>query len=144
MHHTLRLAFSSILLISIPPCLAQQIAQLHVTDATARATAPKQANGAAYLQLENRGKSADKLLSVSSGIVQEVQLHTMSMDGDMMRMRPLENITLPAGGKLAMKPGNGPHLMLMGLKQPLQAGQTIPITLVFEKAGKLDITLKVK
>jgi copper(I)-binding protein len=122
---------------------AQSIAQIHITEATARATAPKQANGVAYLQVENRGKSADKLLSLSSSIAQEAQIHTMSMDGDMMKMRPLTELSLPAGGKLTMKSGNGPHLMLMGLKQPLQAGQTIPITLVFEKAGKLVIQVKV-
>lgn len=143
MHRTLIILFILLTSPLFSQAQTQNIAQLHITDAYARATAPKQANGAAYLQLENRGKSADKLQSLSSSMAQEVQLHTMSMDGDMMKMRPLTELSLPAGGKLTMKSGNGPHLMLMGLKQPLQAGQTIPITLVFEKAGKLVIQVKV-
>lgn len=121
----------------------QSIAQIHITDATARATAPKQAHGVVFLELENQGKSADKLQSLSSSVAQEVQIHNMLMDGDMMKMRQLTELSLPAGEKLTMKPSNGPHLMLIGLKQPLQAGQTIPMTLVFEKAGKLDIQVKV-
>ncbi len=119
------------------------IAQLYVTSAQARATAPQQTNGAAYLQLENRGKTDDKLLRIRSKLATEVQLHTMSMDGDMMKMRQLDHIPLPAASKLAMAPGNGPHVMLVGLQQALQIGQTIALTLEFEKAGKLDIQVKV-
>jgi periplasmic copper chaperone A len=126
---------------STPP--PPNIAQLYVTSAQARPTAPQQANGAAYLQLENRGKTADKLLRIRSTVAAQVQLHTMSMEGDMMKMREIEHIPLPPASKLVMAPGNGPHVMLLGLKQALKVGQTLALTLEFEKAGKLDVQVKV-
>lgn len=122
---------------------------LHAQDKTimvgkvvARATVGKMPNGAAFVQLENRG-SDDALLSASSPAANKVEIHTMSMEGDVMKMRALEQLELKAGQKLEMKPGNGPHLMLMGLKKPLTAGDKFPLTLNFRKAGKLETTVEV-
>ncbi len=121
-----------------------QVGQMRVSDAFARATVVKQTAGAAYLQLENLGKTADKLVQVKSSVAETVELHTMLMEQDVMRMRQIDDLPVPANGKVGMKPGAGAHVMFLGLKQPLVAGQEIPMTLVFEKAGQVEIKVKVK
>lgn len=133
-------------MLASPGALAQstQLGSLRISDAWARATVQQQANGAAYVQIENTGKQADKLLRASSPAAQAVELHSMTMDHDIMRMRQLDDLALPAKGTLTMKPGSGAHLMLIGLKQPLQAGQSLNLVLEFEKAGKVTISAKVK
>lgn len=110
----------------------------------ARATAAGQSMGGAYLTLVNRG-AADRLVSarVGGGLAGSVELHTMSMQGDVMRMRQLDAIDLPAGGTVELKPG-GDHLMLVGLKAPLKAGATFALTLKFERAGELTVQVPVK
>ncbi len=121
-----------------------QAGTLVVNSAYARTTVPHQPTAAAYLNIENQGKSSDKLLSFSSPIAKEVEIHTMSMQGDMMQMRPINDLVLQPARKLAMHPGNGPHLMLIGLKKQLKKGDQFPMTLNFEKAGKLDIIVNVE
>ena len=133
-------AFWSIAALAAP----NQVGMIRVNDGYARSTVPKQANGAAYLNLANLGKQGDKLRRVSSPVAERVELHTSSMDGGIMRMRELDDIPLPAGGSVVMQPGQGAHLMLIGLKQPLQAGKTLPLTLEFEKAGNLTLQIGIK
>lgn len=129
----------------LPACaVAQQIGNIRVNDGYARSTVPKQANGAAWLSLANVGKQGDKLRRASSPVAERVELHSSSMEGGIMRMRELDEIALPAGGTVVMQPGQGAHLMLFGLKQALQAGKTLPLTLEFEKAGKLTLQLSIK
>lgn len=108
----------------------------------ARATAAGQQAGGGFLKLKNGG-AADRLVSASSPAAQRVELHTMAMDGDVMRMRQVDAIALPAGQTVELKPG-GLHLMLMGLKQPLQAGSSVPLKLKFEKAGEVAVDLKIE
>ena len=67
----------------------------------------------------------------------------MGMDGDIMRMREANQLPLPPAAKVEMKPGMGYHIMLNGLKQPLKEGATFPMTLTFEKAGKVEVTVVV-
>ncbi len=117
-------------------------AQAVVDGAYARATVGKQANGAAYLQLS--AKSDDVLLSASAPVASRVEIHTMSMEGDVMKMRSLEQLEVKGGETIAMQPGAGVHIMLMGLKQPLKAGESFPLTLNFRKAGKLKVDVSVK
>ena len=105
-----------------------------------RPTAPSQSIGGGYLKLVNTGPSADRLMSASTPVAQSVQLHTMKMEGDVMRMREVGSIDIPAGQTVELQPG-GMHLMLMGLKAPLVAGQRFPLKLTFEKAG--DVTVDV-
>jgi copper(I)-binding protein len=126
-----------------PGAKAQGGQALRVLDAWARATVAGQSTGAAFLQIENSGNVADTLLRAGSSSAQSVELHSMSMDHDVMRMRQLDSLAVPAAGKLVMKAGNGPHLMLLGLKQPLLAGQSIKLQLEFAKAGKIDVMAKV-
>jgi hypothetical protein len=139
------------LLLAAPFVLAAACAQaadvkvgdLTVKDAVMRPTPGGSTNTAAYLTVENGGKAADTLVSVSCGCAAKVQLHEMSMAGGMMRMRALpQGLAVPAGGTAALKPG-GSHVMVMGLKAPLVSGQTVPMTLTFAKAGKVTVPFKV-
>lgn len=117
---------------------------LHIIHPYARTTVPNQTVGGAYLTIENSGKTGDKLVAVASPIASRAEIHTMSMDGNMMKMREVSDIEIKPSSKLVMQPGNGYHIMLTGLKQPLKAGNTFPLTLTFEKAGKLAVSVLVQ
>lgn len=101
------------------------------------------ATGAGFLTIRNTGAAPDRLLSASSPIAGRVELHTMSMDGGVMRMRPVEIIPVPAGGTVQLAPG-GLHIMLVGLAQPLVQGGRAPLTLRFERAGEVRVELAVQ
>lgn len=108
-----------------------------------RATLPNAPVGGGFLTIENEGPEADRLLSASSPAADVVQVHEMAMEGEVMKMRPLaDGLELPAGQTVVLSPG-GFHLMFMGLKQAFVEGETIPVTLVFEKAGTVEIALPV-
>ncbi|MDP3417694.1 copper chaperone PCu(A)C [Falsiroseomonas sp.] len=98
--------------------------------------------GAGYLTLRNTG-AADRLVAARAAIAGTVELHTHIHENGVMRMRPVEAIDLPAGGTVTLQPG-GLHLMLIDLKQPLRQGETVPVTLVFEKAGEVQAQLAVQ
>lgn len=119
-----------------------RVGSISITDPHARPTVPGQPGGAAYLTLENTG-GADRLVGVASPVAQSAGIHTMRMDGDIMRMREAGELPLPPAAKVEMKPGMGYHIMLNGLKQPLKEGATFPMTLTFEKAGKVEVTVVV-
>jgi hypothetical protein len=111
-----------------------------VAKAWARASISK--NGAAYFTLVNMGKTDVKLVGITANVASRVGLHTHRMDGDIMRMRSLENVVVPAGASITLKPG-GHHVMLMGLTAPLKEGDSFPLTVVFEKARKMRVSVKV-
>jgi copper(I)-binding protein len=115
-------------------------ANVTVSNAWARATMPGQPVSAAYMQIKSDADA--KLIGVSSSAVPQVEVHEMKMDGDVMIMRQVQSIDLPKGKTVALEPG-GFHIMLMNLKQPITAGQIIPLTLEVESGGKKQ-TLKVK
>ncbi len=117
---------------------------LRIEHPYARATVPNQPSGAAYLTIENTGKRTDKLIAVRSPIAKAVEIHTMSMDGNVMKMREVSGIELQPSTKFSMKPGDGYHLMLIGLKQSLKVGDKFPMTLIFEKAGKAEVLVSVQ
>lgn len=114
-------------------------AAIIIDHAHARATVPGQTTGAAYIDIENRGKIEDKLLKISSPIAQSAEVHSMVMDGSIMRMREVGQVDLKPAAKVTMAASEGLHIMLIGLKQPLRPGQKIPLSLRFEKAGKIDV-----
>jgi copper(I)-binding protein len=116
-------------------------AQVKIEQPWARPTVEGQMAGGAFLKIQNVG-GADRLLSASSSAAAMVQLHTMSVEGNVMKMREVETIELPAGKTVELKPG-GLHIMLMGLKAPLKAGSGVPLTLKFEKAGAVTVNLTV-
>jgi len=100
---------------------------------------PGQSSGAAYLSIENKGSHSDKLLSVSSPIAASAEVHNTIMDGNIMRMREVSELEVQPSARVVMTPGDGYHIMLVGLKKALVPGQKIPLSLRFEKAGKLEI-----
>lgn len=112
-----------------------------VEGAWARPTVNGQAGGGGFLRITG-GAAADKLVSASAGISKTVELHTMEMDGNMMRMRRIDAIDVPAGGTVELKPG-GKHVMFMGLTQTLKKGDAFVLTLRFEKAGDVKVDVKV-
>lgn len=107
----------------------------------ARATPAKV--GGAFMVLQNGGSAADRLLKAESPIAADVELHTHVKDGDAMRMRQVDGIPVPAGGAAKLEPG-GYHVMLIGLKQPLKEGMHFPLTLTFEKAGRVTVEVPVQ
>lgn len=115
-------------------------ANISVTDAWVRATMPGQPVGAAYMQIESDADA--RLVGVSSSAVPRVEVHEMKMDGDVMRMREVKAVDLPKGRTVSLEPG-GFHIMLMNLKKPIVAGDSIPLTLTIESGGKQQ-TVEVK
>ena len=108
-------------------------------------TPPGAVTGAAYIKdVSNRGPGEDKLVGASTPIADHIELHVMRMDGDVMRMRHVPSIAIEPGQHVAMNPGNGYHLMLVGIKRPFKVGDRIPLTLQFEKAGRVDVMLSVQ
>jgi len=101
-------------------------------------------NGAAYMTITNRGETDDTLLAAAADVSSAVELHTMSMTDGVMRMRQLEGgVPLPAGETVKLEPG-GLHVMFIGLKQTLTAGESVPVTLTFEQAGTLEIEVNIE
>lgn len=130
---------------AVAPLAAQTSSKptVQVSQPWTRATATGQAVGGGYLTLRNPGPVADRLLGARSPAAERVELHSMAMEGDVMKMRPVDAVDVPAGGSVELKPG-GLHLMLLGLKKPLQPGQSVPLTLRFEKAGEVPVQLQVQ
>jgi copper(I)-binding protein len=114
---------------------------ISIDDAWARASVPGQMASAAYFTIHNDG-GPDRLLSVTSPQA-SASLHSTSMNDGVMRMRPLQSLDVPAKTTVTLKPG-GTHVMLMGLKQPLEAGSAISLDLKFDKSGERHVTASVR
>lgn len=116
---------------------------ISVQDPFARPS-PGTGNGGAFMVLTNNSNQADRLVSAQSPAAMMVELHETIDDGGVMKMVPQpQGFEIPAGGKVELKPG-GKHVMLMGLKNTLEPGQTIQITLKFERAGEMTINVPVQ
>jgi copper(I)-binding protein len=103
-----------------------------IKDPWARATVPGQKTAGAYAELTSAANAA--LIAAASAAAHSVELHTMSMEGGVMRMRRVERIELPARKVVKLAPG-GLHIMLIGIKQPLKPGDKVPLTLTIEMQG---------
>lgn len=119
-----------------------KLGEIDIGHPYARPTRAGQLVAAGYLKLTNKG-AADRLVSARSPAADAAEIHSMTMDGDVMKMRQVDAIELATGQTVELKPG-GYHLMLMGLKAPLKAGDQFPLTLKFEKAGEVVVTVKVE
>jgi copper(I)-binding protein len=109
-----------------------------------RATPAGARVAAGYLVIENSGSEPDRLLGGSSEAGRAVEIHEMAENEGIMTMRALaEGLLVPAGGKVELKPG-GLHLMITGLKRQLVEGEMMAATLVFEKAGRIDVEFEVQ
>ncbi|MEQ8656612.1 MAG: copper chaperone PCu(A)C [Hyphomicrobiales bacterium] len=105
-------------------------------------TPPNARNAGGFLTITNSGDD-NRLVSATSPVSERVELHTMTMDGDVMRMREIEGgIALPAGEKTELAPG-GLHMMFIGLTSPFVTGETVPVTLTFESGDTQDVIMPV-
>jgi copper(I)-binding protein len=132
------LAFSLVLTSMVA---VAQTATVKVDGAWARATVQGQKGTGAFMNLT--AKDATQLVGVSSPVAGVAEVHEMKMDGDVMKMRAVPTLDLPAGKKVELKPG-GYHVMLMDLKAPLAKDSTVPVTLLFKDAKGVESKLELK
>ena len=130
------LTLVSVLLLSLPAAAAQ----VTVSDAWVRATMPGQKTSGAYLEIQSDVDA--RLVAVTSPVASRAEVHEMTMDGDVMRMREIGALDLPRGKPVALEPG-GFHIMLLNLTRPIVSGAVVPLTLVIESNGRRQ-TLEVK
>jgi periplasmic copper chaperone A len=138
-------AFAAAILLADPAAAARIYNKglIQLRDPWTRATPPGAEVAAGYVEIRNTGKEADRLVAASSPAAARVELHVMSHDGGVMKMREAPGFPTPPRKTVTLKPG-GSHLMLTGLKQPFLKGQHIPITLRFERAGEVHVELEVR
>jgi periplasmic copper chaperone A len=112
---------------------------IHITAPWARATPKGASSGAAYMTITNNGKTPDRVGCVSSDASAQCQIHTMSTENDVMKMRPVEGgLEIKPGETVMLKP-SGFHVMLLNLKHPLEQGKMVTATLKFENAGTINV-----
>ena len=119
-----------------------RLGDLSIERPWARELPPVAPNGAAYLRIGNGGYEADHVVSVSSPIADRVEFHAHEMDGAVMKMRHVHTVEIAAQGAVSFEPG-GMHMMLIGLKEPLVAGKSFPLTLGFHKAGAIEVMVEI-
>jgi periplasmic copper chaperone A len=120
-----------------------RVGNLVLDNAWTRATPQGAPVGGGYLTIENLGATADRLVTGSITFADRVEIHAMSMDGDVMTMRQVEGgLEIPAGETITLKPG-GLHLMFVGLVEPLVEGEAVDVTLTFETAGTVTLPFPV-
>jgi copper(I)-binding protein len=127
------------------PAAAQdyRVGTLEIGHPWTRATPSTAPTAGGFLTVTNKGTTPDKLISAKSAAAETVQIHTMKMEGNVMRMREQDGgLEIAPGATVTLAPGHL-HLMMMGLKGPLKQGEKVPVTLVFEKAGPIDVELAV-
>lgn len=117
---------------------------LVITQPWSRATPAGAKVAGGYLTIENKGTAPDRLVSGAGDIAGKVEIHEMAMNNGVMTMRPLDKgLVIEPGKTVKLAPG-GYHVMLMDLKGPLKEGDKVPMTLQFEKAGKVTLSLDVQ
>jgi copper(I)-binding protein len=121
----------------------QVVGPITIIDPCAPAMPGGLGTGAGYMVIVNNQASADRLLSASSPWAEHVSLHVSTMDGNISRMSDLDALPVPAHGRAEFTQGHN-HLMFTGLYAPFVAGDVVPVTLQFERAGKVQVTLRVK
>ena len=117
---------------------------IEVAGPWAPSTGPKLTSSAAYMRLIDRGSVSDQLVSATSPVAQKVELHVFNVENGIYGMHPVQGIRIsPGAASTVLEPG-GAHVMLEGLKQPLNAGETFPLTLTFQNAGQLRVEVRVE
>lgn len=148
MRFVLSTAFAAMALIAtaLPtPALADDAAvgDIRIMHPWARASAGHGNAGAAFMMISNTGSTDDKLVSASTTVAKKTEVHETSMENGVMKMRMLMGgLAIPAGGKVELKP-MGLHVMLMGVTDPLVEGQSLALTLTFEKAGSVEVQVPI-
>ncbi|KAA1178613.1 copper chaperone PCu(A)C [Rhizobium tropici] len=122
---------------------AAKLGDLDISGGYVRAMLPGQPVGGGYITIHNGGTTDDKLTSVTSSSAGKVELHEMKMDGEIMKMREIKGgIAIPAGATVTLAP-NTMHMMFKQVKAPFKQGGTVPVMLMFDKAGMVDVNLPV-
>lgn len=140
---TLALSAAMTLAVSFP-VLAGDAAKMMIDDPYARTSRPGAPTGAAFLTIMNHTGEDDRLIAVLSDAAERVELHTHqeNAEGVMKMIHVKEGFDIPAEGMIALKRG-GNHIMFMGVTEPFEDGETVSVTLVFEKAGEIDVEIPV-
>jgi periplasmic copper chaperone A len=137
---------AALFVVSAAPAAAgdARAGDLVITQAWSRATPTGAKVAGGYLTIENKGTSPDRLVGGSGDSAGKVEIHEMAMNNGVMTMRPLDKgLAIEPGKTVKLAPG-GYHLMLMDLKKPFKQGEQVPVTLEFEKAGKVPLSLDVQ
>ncbi|WP_083484449.1 DUF1775 domain-containing protein [Loktanella sp. 3ANDIMAR09] len=122
---------------------ATTLGDLEIAAPFARATLPNQPVAGGFMTITNTGQADDVLIGAASSVAGRMEIHEMAMDGDVMRMRALDDgLRIPSGETVTLQPG-GFHIMFMDLAGPLVAGDSISVTLTFENAGEVTLTMPV-
>lgn len=131
----------------LPALLAQaheyEVGQLHIDHPWSREMPPVAPTAAAYFVIHNKGSEADRLLGASSPVAGKAELHEHVHADGVMKMQQVQDVVIPAGGEVKFEP-MGYHVMLLDLKQQAKAGERFPLTLNFEKAGKMEVEVAVQ
>ena len=139
-------AFAALLAVLGAPAHAQEVkaGDLVITQPWSRATPGGAKIAGGFLTIENKGAVPDRLVSGAGDIAGKIEIHEMAMNNGVMTMRPLDKgLVIEPGKTVKLAPG-GYHLMLLDLKRPLKQGEQVPVTLEFEKAGKVKLSLDVQ
>jgi copper(I)-binding protein len=145
---SLALVVSAVIAVCLlAPCARAEdvkVGDLVITEAWSRATPGGAKTGGGYLTIENKGAASDRLIGGSADVAGKIEVHEMAMNNGVMTMRPLDKgLTIEPGKTVKLAPG-GYHLMMSDLKSPLKRGDKLPVTLEFEKAGKVTVSLDVQ
>jgi periplasmic copper chaperone A len=115
------------------------VGSIHIAKPWSRATPKGATSGAGYMSITNKGTTPDRLSCVSSDVSGQCQIHNMTMEGGVMKMRPVESgLEIKPGETITLQPG-GFHVMFVDLKHPLERGKTVKVTLKFDNAGTVDV-----
>ncbi len=142
MKKSFQLFAAALMTAALSPVSGALAGNIEIENPWARASAGMAKAGAAFMDIKNIG-AADRVIGASADVSESVELHTHIKDGDVMKMRRVDVIDVPANGMAHLAPG-GLHFMFMGLTAPLEEGETFPLTLTFEKAGDVTVEVEVK
>ena len=139
------LSIAGALLLGVGSASAEDytLKNLRINHPYARPTPPGARIGGVYFAIDNLGGESDRLVRVATPVARAAEIHSMTMDGNLMQMRQIAALDIPAHSTATFKPG-GYHVMLVDLKRPLAAGEMIPLSLTFEKAGTIEIAAVVE
>lgn len=138
--------FAALAVMAAPPATAEEtrLGDLTIRQAWARASAGPAKAGAAYLSIVNEGTAADRLIAAETPAARRAALHGHAMDDQgVMKMRPVEAVEIGPGETAVLEPG-GLHVMLMGLAAPLKRGESFPLVLTFERAGRIEVEVGIE
>jgi periplasmic copper chaperone A len=123
-------------------CASAAWGQVEIDKPWIRATAPGAKVAAGYMTIVNTAAQPDRLVGGVSAVAAKVETHVHIRDGEILRMREVQGYDIPAKGRFELRPG-GAHLMLVDIRQPLKEGDSVPVTLEFERAGEVTVNFRV-